>query len=156
MSQQRQRGTSFETNVVRYMRAALSQPDIERRALHGSRDMGDIYRIMGQNGLEGIAECKDHRTVTDSLIDRWRAQTLSERDEAHADFGLLVIHRRGKSSKSGAPSFGQNIVQVTVEDLLRLAGTEADVGDVGNIWVSMRLVDACSILLGGDASGRLG
>ena len=130
---------------------ALDQPQIERRALHGATDMGDVYRIFGQNGLEGIAECKDHRTVTDSLIDRWRAQTLSERDEAHAGFGLLVIHRRGKAAKWTSPSFDENIVQVTIGDLLKLMGMADGLSeweDVNWMWVSMTLGQVCTILRG--------
>lgn len=145
------RGTQFESSVAEFLRIALDQPQIERRALHGATDMGDVYRIFGQNGLEGIAECKDHRTVTDSLVERWRAQTIAERDEAHAGFGLLVIHRRGKSSKSGAPSFGQNVVQVTIGDLLRLMGMADGLSeweDVNWMWVSMTLRQVCSILRG--------
>lgn len=145
------KGTQFESSVAEFLRIALDQPQIERRALHGPTDMGDVYRIFGQNGLEGIAECKDHRTVTDSLIDRWRAQTLSERDEAHADFGLLVIHRRGKAAKWTSPSFDENVVQVTIGDLLRLMGMADGLSeweDVNWMWVSMTLRQVCSILRG--------
>lgn len=145
------KGTQFESSVAEYLKMVLEQPQIERRALHGSTDMGDVYRIFGQNGLEGIAECKDHRTVTDSLVERWRAQTLSERDEAHADFGLLVIHRRGKAAKWTSASFGENVVQLTIGDLLKLMGMADSLSewdDLNWMWVSMPLRQACTILRG--------
>lgn len=145
------RGTQFESSVAEYLKLVLDQPQIERRALHGSTDMGDVYRIFGQNGLEGVAECKDHRSVTDSLVERWRAQTLSERDEAEADFGLLVIHRRGKAAKWTSASFGENVVQVTIGDLLKLMGMADSLSewdDLNWMWVSMPLRQACTILRG--------
>lgn len=147
----RSKGTAFESSVAEYLKMVLDQPQIERRALHGSTDMGDVYRIFGQNGLEGVAECKDHRSVTDSLVERWRAQTLSERDEAHADFGLLVIHRRGKASRWTSASFGENVVQVTIGDLLKLMGMADGMSeweDINWMWVSMPLRQACTILRG--------
>ena len=44
-SRQKAKGTRFESSVVRYMREALGDDRIERRALHGTQDMGDIYGI---------------------------------------------------------------------------------------------------------------
>ena len=144
------RGTSWETNVVRYLQAELEDERIERRALHGAADRGDVYGIRA-HGYEGIAECKDYSRYTDYDLEQWMAQTLAERENAGADFALLVVHRRGKSAKAGAKSFGQNVVWVTVGDLMRLSGIGDGPGewaDAEFIWTSMRLEDACALMQG--------
>ena len=150
MSRQRDKGTKFESSVVTYLRRELGQPDIERRALHGGRDMGDVYRIAA-HGLEGIAECKDYRSYTEYDVDRWKAQTLEERENAGAGFALLVIHRRGKSAMADSPSFGHNVVWVTVADLMAMSGLggASQWDDAAFTWVSLRLCDACDLMMRG-------
>lgn len=141
------KGTAFETNVVRYLQESLGQPEIERRALHGSHDLGDVHRIAA-HGLSGIAECKDYREYCDADLARWRSQTLAERENAGAGFALLVVHRRGRSSKWDRPSFGENVVWLTVADLMRIGalGSAGPWDDAEYVWVSMRLCDACDLM----------
>lgn len=151
MNQSKAKGTSFETNVVRYLQAELEDDRIERRALHGAHDRGDVYGIRA-HGLHGIAECKDHKTYADGLLRAWERQTLAERDNADADFALLVIHRRGKSAKWTQPSFGQNIVRLTVADLMRIGGrweARQNYDDDEFMWCSMTLADAVCLMRGG-------
>lgn len=150
MSKQRAKGTAFESNVVLYLQDALGDPRIERRALHGAADRGDVYGIRA-HGLEGIAECKDHKTYGDTLLREWERQTLDERGNADADFALLVIHRRGKSAKWSQPSFGQNLVRLTVADLKRVGGSAGCVheGD-DETWCAMALEDVVALMVGGD------
>lgn len=141
------KGTAFETAVVRYMRARLKDERIERRALHGAKDMGDVFGIRA-HGFEGIAECKAHATVTPSLIERWRDETLDERGNADADFALLVVKRPRKSICEAA-------CHVTVTDLTRIipphvAGFSRWSPAAGDChWVQMTLGEACS-LIGGE------
>ena len=55
-------GTAWETAVVRYTQAQLGDERIERRALHGARDMGDVHGLFA-HGYEGIIECKRDRDM---------------------------------------------------------------------------------------------
>lgn len=143
------KGTAFETNVVRYLQDALDDERIERRALHGAADRGDVYGIRA-HGLEGIAECKDHKRYADADLREWERQTLAERDNAEAGFALLVIHRPGKSAKAGSKSFGQNLVRLTVADLKRIGGAQAGgaFDDEEYIWCAVTLEDAVALMLG--------
>lgn len=145
------KGTAFETNVVRYLQTALDDERIERRALHGAADRGDVYGIRA-HGLEGIAECKDYKRYGDADVREWERQTLTERDNAEAGFALLVIHRPGKSAKAGSKSFGQNLVRLTVADLKRIGGSPTDgpFEDEEYIWCAITLEDAVALMLGGD------
>ena len=53
MSRQRKKGTAFETALVRWLRERLGDGRIERRALHGSRDIGDVYGLVCHGNAEG-------------------------------------------------------------------------------------------------------
>lgn len=146
MSRQKAKGTAFETACVRYLRERLGDDRIERRALHGGRDMGDIFGLFA-HGREGIVECKDVKNVGKALLDRFREQTVSERGNADADFALLVVHRAGV----GAKRFGDNDCHMQVRDLERvmggtfrcLAGESAK-----DMWVQSSLETVCRWILG--------
>lgn len=84
-------GTRFETELVKYLRAA-GWRHAERRALSGSKDLGDVT---GTPGL--VWEAKAHATVTDGLIADWQNQTRLEARNANADLGVLVIKRPRKN-----------------------------------------------------------
>ena len=88
----KRRGTAAETAVVRALRT-LGFPAAERRALHGTADLGDI------TGTPGICwEVKGGdkaRTAGDALISKWLAETERERAAADADIGVLVVQRAG-------------------------------------------------------------
>lgn len=150
MSLQKRKGTRFETAVARYMAGELQEPSIERRALHGSRDMGDLYGISA-HGWEGIAECKSHRSVTPALVEEWRRQTLDERDNADADFALLVVDvYRAPIARSG--------VHVTLRDLCRicqpLAVNHGWLDAADGTWVQMTLGECCAMMRGLSPDGR--
>ena len=137
------KGTAFETAVVRYLREALADDRIERRALHGNRDMGDIYGIRA-HGAEVIAECKCHREVTPARIGRWREQTLVERGNSDADAALLIV------SVYRAP-VSRSRVHMTLRDLMAVmdARPEANPGDLeylDGIWAVVELSDLVRII----------
>lgn len=81
-------GTAAETAVVRYLQAN-GWPSAERRALRGGSDAGDI------TGTPGVCwEVKARgRTVSDAQIADWLAETETERRNAGADVGVLVVRR---------------------------------------------------------------
>lgn len=142
MSRQKQKGTAFETACARYLSRELGER-VERRALHGSRDMGDLYGIFA-HGHAGIAECKDHKAQTPSLVAEWRRQTADERDNADADFALLIIHTPG----AGQKGFGRNRVDVTQRDLARIAGLPEPPGWADGVWVTLDLETAVALMCG--------
>lgn len=96
------KGTSWETACVRYFRAN-GFPQAERIALAGAYDMGDIRVTSGL-----IAECKNHKVVTDNLIHEWQAETIAEKRNAGADKAWLIIKRAGKANVADAMCWEQN------------------------------------------------
>ena len=141
MSRQKAKGTAFETACVRYLRERLGDDRIERRALHGGKDMGDIFGLFA-HGREGIVECKDVKNVGKALLDRFREQTVNERGNANADFALLVVHRAG----CGAGRFGDNDCHMQVRDLERVMGgtfTCLAGESAKDMWVQASLETVC-------------
>jgi Holliday junction resolvase len=86
MSPGKQKGTSFETLIVRYLRT-VGFPYAERRALHGNLDKGDVT---GCGPL--VFECKAAKRHE---LSAWLQETEVERVNANADFGVLVVKRQG-------------------------------------------------------------
>ncbi|MFJ2029457.1 hypothetical protein [Streptosporangium sp. NPDC087985] len=85
-------GTAAETAVVKALRAH-GFPHAERRALAGTYDLGDI------TGCPGIVwEVKGGeaaKSASDGQIASWLVETETERVNARADVGVLVVQRRG-------------------------------------------------------------
>lgn len=144
MNKPKRTGTAFETAVCRYMRAALDDERIERRALHGAKDMGDLYGLFC-HGFSGIVECKAYASMPNRrLLEEWRNQTLNERDNACADFALLVV-------KYPRHSVGDAIVHATLRDLCifgRLEIIEPALPRDGDAyWVSMTLDETLRLMV---------
>ena len=145
----KKQGSEYEARVCRFMSDALGQPGIERRALHGVNDMGDIFGI-DVHGFTCIAECKSVRRPD---IDAYRAETLSERDAAGADIGVLVC--AGYSAPSASFPQGKRLptrlstVHITHSGLallvpwLTLAEDMWHGGDA--YWVQMTLAEFCGL-----------
>lgn len=89
MSPNKQRGTTFETLVVRFLQT-VGFPYAERRALHGNLDKGDVT---GCGPL--VFECKAAKRHE---LSGWLAETEAERVNANADYGILVIKRQGHNT----------------------------------------------------------
>lgn len=87
MSKSKQKGTAFETAVVRFLQEN-GFPHAERAPLSGNKDRGDIT---GTPGL--VWECKNHKTLE---LAKWMNETLVETVNANADAGILVVKRRGQ------------------------------------------------------------
>jgi hypothetical protein len=85
-------GTAAETAVVKALRLH-GFPNAERRALAGAYDLGDIT---GTPGL--VWEVKGGeaaKSASDAQIEKWLDETETERINAGADIGVLVVQRRG-------------------------------------------------------------
>ena len=144
MSVQREKGTRFETAVVRYLREALEDERPERRALHGSKDMGDIHGLYS-HGYSGIVECKAVRDMGAKALAEYQRQTLDERENADADFALLVC-------KNFNHSVGEAFCWVTLRDLARIAlplmVNDGWLDRADETWVCLPLSTACALMRG--------
>lgn len=89
MNRSKQKGTHFETAVVNFMREH-GYPHVERRALNGSTDKGDIA------GLPGVViEVKNCAKIE---LAKWLRETDAEIANAGAETGAVWIKQRGKAS----------------------------------------------------------
>lgn len=138
------KGTSYESAVCRYMREALGQPGVERRALHGSRDMGDLFGIVA-HGHPVVAECKSHAKWGPADLAAWERQAIAERESAGAHAALLVV------DVYRAP-VARSLVFVTMRDLARLATplrvNEGRTEEADRRWVCVTLAEACELMRG--------
>ena len=144
MSRQRRKGTSFESAIVKWLRERLGIETIERQPMHGSRDTGDIKGLVA-HGFSGIVEAKDHKSISPSLLEKWKAQTVVERENAGADFALLVVHKPGV----GATRFGLNDCYMQIRDLAKVMGGKftCHAGESAmGLWVHVTLEDACKMM----------
>lgn len=85
-------GTAAESAVVRYLKANGFRR-VERRALEGVNDRGDITGIPGV-----VIEVKGGEAAKSAgprLVEAWHEETETERNNARADIGILVMQRRG-------------------------------------------------------------
>ena len=85
MSKSKQKGTLAETAVADYLRQTF--PAVERRTLSGKNDKGDIAGVPNS-----VVEVKNQRTYK---IHEWMKETETERINAGADLGILVIKPNG-------------------------------------------------------------
>jgi hypothetical protein len=92
MNKPKRIGTAAETAVARFLQVN-GFPHAERRALRGIQDAGDI------TGCPGICiEVKGGeaaKSASDQLVMDWLVETETERANAGADVGVLVLQRRG-------------------------------------------------------------
>jgi hypothetical protein len=87
VSASKQKGTAFETAVVRFMQAAGF--DVERRALQGSLDKGDIA------GLDGwVLECKAEKAIT---LAEYMKEAEQEAVNAGVPWYAAIVKRRNKN-----------------------------------------------------------
>ncbi len=89
MSRARAKGTAWETAVCNYLRI-LGWPHVERRALNGAKDRGDLAGIPGL-----VVECKSANKVE---LAGWLDEANCERDNDGADLGVVWFKRRKKAS----------------------------------------------------------
>ena len=117
MSKAKQKGTAAETALVRFLQGQ-GFPGAERRALGGGgagEDLGDI------TGIPALCmEVKNHATYK---IPAWLKETEIERQNARADFGILVVKPNGIGMTSDKVGQWWGIMPMQMMmDLLREAG----------------------------------
>ena len=81
----KQKGTAAESAVVSFLRTE-GFPHAERLALQGGKDRGDI------TGIPGIVI--EVKAVQEYAFNQWLNEARVERDNAGADFGLVVAKPR--------------------------------------------------------------
>ena len=112
MSKAKAKGTAAETAVVKYL-IDNGFPYAERRALNGAIDLGDI------TGTPALAwEVKNHKTYK---IPAWLKETESEKINAKADFGILVVKPIGVGTNNTA-NWWAILSLEDITNLLREAG----------------------------------
>jgi hypothetical protein len=87
MSAAKKKGTAAESAVVAFLRAA-GFAQAERRTLNGAKDRGDIA------GLPGIVI--EVKNCARQELGAWVAEAEHERDNDHANLGVVWHKRRGK------------------------------------------------------------
>ena len=124
------------------MREMTGDERIERRAPHGSKDMGDIHGLYS-HGCSGIVECKAVRNIGAKALEEFQRQTTDERGNADADFALLVV-------KNFNHSVGEAFCWVTLRDLARIAlplmVNDGWLDAADEVWVCMPLSTACALM----------
>ena len=85
MNPSKQKGTAFERSIADYLKRYW--PYADRAPLTGNKDRGDIS---GTPGL--VWECKNAKTIK---LSEWLKEAETERANAEADLGILVVKRRG-------------------------------------------------------------
>lgn len=137
-------GTAWETDVRNYVAKELGDDRIERRALHGSKDMGDIHGLFA-HGYSGIIECKRDRDMGAAALAEYQRQTIDERENADADFALLVV-------KNFNHSVGEAFCWVTLRDLARIAlplmVNDGWLDRADETWACLPLSTACALMRG--------
>jgi hypothetical protein len=94
VNRNKQKGTAAETEVVKYLRTVTAQfdkpvfPYVERRALTGGKDQGDIAGIPAT--VIQVKNCEDLRLA------KWKTEVLEQMRNASATRGLLVVKRKYK------------------------------------------------------------
>ena len=120
MSSSRAKGTRAESALVGYLRDH-GWPYAERRALTGSKDKGDV------TGTPGVAW--EQKSATRIDIPGWLRETETERVNANAEIGVLVIKARGVGA-TRVDQWAAVLPLHVVVDLLHAAGYgDAPVGE---------------------------
>lgn len=112
MSRQKDKGTRFETAVTEYLKEALCDETIERRALNGTCDRGDISGVKFC-GHRMVLECKNENRMR--LAEYMReAETEAANDNA---LYYAVIHKKRGVGISTAQTIGQQYVTMPLHVL---------------------------------------
>lgn len=115
MSRQKQKGTAFETAIVEYLQNQLCDETIERRALNGTCDRGDISGVTFC-GSRMVLECKNENRMR--LAEYMReAETEARNDNAPY---YAVIHKKRGVGISTAQTVGQQYVTMPLHMLVSI------------------------------------
>lgn len=105
MSRQKQKGTAFETAIVEYLQDKLCDETIERRALNGTCDRGDISGVTFC-GSRMVLECKNENRIR---LAEYMREAEIEAVNDNASY-YAVIHKKRGVGISTAQTVGQQYV----------------------------------------------
>lgn len=134
-------GTAGETAVVRYL-VANGFPYAERRSLKGFLDCGDI------TGTPGICwEVKAGaaaKNASDGQVTAWLAETETERRNARATIGVLILARKG----IGATNAGRWWAILSIGHVIDLCrpAVSGSLRTESEVPVRMHLADVVTLL----------
>lgn len=121
MSSSRRKGTAAESALVTYLKEH-GWPYAERRALMGSKDKGDV------TGTPAL--CWEQKSAARICIPEWMRETETERLNAGADYGILVVKPRGVG-ETRVGQWAALLPLAAVVELLHAAGYgDAPIGDI--------------------------
>lgn len=106
MSKSKQKGTFAESAIVDYLKQFWS--NVERRALSGSNDKGDIANVPN-----AVIEIKNQKSYK---IPEWIKETEQERINAGTPYGVLVV----KPNKVGITKIDQWWAIMPLEQIVSL------------------------------------
>lgn len=91
----RKKGTAGETAVVAWMREhGFAWAD--RQPLRGNRDAGDLTLCPGVIvEVKSYAGAPGRGQAPQAVLEAWMRQTETERENARADVGILIVKRNG-------------------------------------------------------------
>lgn len=110
MNANKSKGTKFESSIVGYLQWRFGTRDIERRALNGARDTGDIAGVK-VHGKRLVIEAKNHNRHE---LARWIDEAETERGNDDALAGVVIFKRRGTTDPANQYAL------MTVRDLAAL------------------------------------
>ena len=112
MSKERRKGTNFESAVVGYLSRHLDER-IERRAMAGINDKGDVSGVTTSDGRSVVVECKAHKRFE---LSRWVDEARTEAANARAAVGVVVAKRPG----AGEARMGDQYVVMGLSEFVEL------------------------------------
>jgi hypothetical protein len=107
------KGTAFESAIVEALVDGLQDDRIERRALCGAHDRGDIAGVRVRNHRL-VLECKNEAAGKVFKLPGWTEEAHLEAENDHAIAGV-VIHKRSKTTDAR-----KQWVTMTVADLIAI------------------------------------
>lgn len=92
----KQIGTRQESAIRNVLNDWAGRTVCERVVLHGNRDQGDLRIEVDELVLTGESKhCKSY--PSEGMLDSFKAQTVTENDNAMQDGGLLFVNLPGRS-----------------------------------------------------------
>lgn len=118
MSKEMRKGSAFESDVVSYMREALGDGRIERRAKNGVKDRGDVTGVF-LRGLRCVIECKNAKRME---LAKWIDEAEVEKGNDGAEFAFVAHKRKGK----GRANMGETYVTMKLSTLCAIIAGSHD------------------------------
>ena len=114
----REEGTRPATMVARWLADRLGDRRIERRALSGASDRGDITGLVTPDGKRVVAEVKDYGGRFE--VASWLKEARTEMRNDRAEIAVVIAKRRGTTDP------GDQVVFMEVRDFAVLMGADRD------------------------------